>query len=121
MKKIYNNLNIDNLMKTDWFNQFDEYQQKEIRYGLDVFIYANPVFDWEQMNAIRFGLIVSLDVSIYAKVDFDKYQMFYIREGLRENLDVSKYAKPEYTWQEMKVIRDELFNKRKINKKTMRE
>ena len=58
MEKIYNNLTIDNLMKTDWFNQFDEYQQKEIRYGLeeglDVFIYANPVFDWEQMNALRF-------------------------------------------------------------------
>ena len=47
------------------------------------------------MNSIRFGLIVNLDVSIYAK--------------------------PEYTWQEMKVIRDDLFNNRKINKKTMRE
>ena len=49
MEKIYNNLTIDNLMKTDWFNQFDEYQQKEIRYGLeedvDVSIYAKPDFD----------------------------------------------------------------------------
>ena len=125
MEKIYNNLNIENLMKTEWFNQFDAFQQKEIRYGLeeglDVSVYATPEFDWEQMNSIRFGLIVNLDVSIYAKEEFDKYQMFYIREGLRENLDVSKYAKPEYTWQEMKVIRDELLNKRKINKKTMRE
>ena len=49
MEKIYNNLNIDNLMKTDWFSQFDEYQKKEIRYGLeeglDVSVYANPEFD----------------------------------------------------------------------------
>ena len=73
MKKIYNNLNIDNLMKSEWFNQFNKEQQKEIRYGLE------------------------------------------------DNLDVLIYAKPEVSWQEMKVIRDELFNKRKINKKTMRE
>ena len=99
MNKIYNNLNIDNLMKSEWFNQFNKEQQKEIRYGLED----------------------NLDVSIYAKVEFNKYQMFYIREGLRENLDVSKYAKPEYTWQEMKVIRDELFNNRKIAKKTKRK
>ena len=49
MEKIYNNLNIDNLMKSEWFNQFDKEQQKEIRYGLednlDVLIYATPVFD----------------------------------------------------------------------------
>ena len=68
------------------------------------------------MNAIRFGLIVSLDVSIYAKVEFNKYQMFYIREGLREKLDVSIYAKPEIPWQEMKIIRDNLFNERKIDR-----
>ena len=66
------------------------------------------------MNAIRFGLIVSLDVCIYAKVEFNKYQMFYIREGLRENLDVSQYAKPEISWQEMKIIRDKLFKERKL-------
>ena len=27
MKKIYNNLNIENLTKTEWFNQFNEEQQ----------------------------------------------------------------------------------------------
>ena len=31
MNKIYNNLNIDNLMRTDWFNQFDELQQKKLK------------------------------------------------------------------------------------------
>ena len=30
MNKTYNNLNIDNLMRTDWINQFKPYQQKEI-------------------------------------------------------------------------------------------
>ena len=32
MNKIHNNLNIDNLMRTDWINQFKPYQQKEIRF-----------------------------------------------------------------------------------------
>ena len=32
--KIYNNLNIKNLIKTDWKNQFDENQLKEINFGL---------------------------------------------------------------------------------------
>ena len=31
MNKIYNNLNIDNLMRTEMFNQFDEFQQKKLK------------------------------------------------------------------------------------------
>ena len=42
--KIYNNLNIENLVKTNWFNQFDEMQKFEIETGIrskvDVFKYA---------------------------------------------------------------------------------
>ena len=30
MNNIYNNLTIENLTKTEWFNQFNEYQQEEI-------------------------------------------------------------------------------------------
>ena len=30
MNKIYNNLSIENLTKTEWFNQFNRNQQKEI-------------------------------------------------------------------------------------------
>ena len=60
MNKIYNNLNIENLIKTDWFEQFDEYQQEEIIKGLkdnlDVSIYAKSEFDWEKMREIRFNL-----------------------------------------------------------------
>ena len=33
MKKIYNNLNIENLMKTEWFNQFDEKQREILQEG----------------------------------------------------------------------------------------
>ena len=58
MNKIYNNLTIDNLMKTDLFNQFDKKQQEEISLGLknkiDVSIYANKIFDNNKMKEIRF-------------------------------------------------------------------
>ena len=79
MEKIYNNLSIENLSKTEWFNHFNEDQQEQIRYGLeanlDVSIYANSEFDWKQMQTIRLGLIDNLDVSIYAKPEFDTSQM----------------------------------------------
>ena len=34
MNKIYNNLNIDNLMRKEWFNQFDSFQQEQITESL---------------------------------------------------------------------------------------
>ena len=50
MNEENNNLTIENLIKTDWFNQFDKYQQEEIRLGLednlDVSIYAKTIFKW---------------------------------------------------------------------------
>ena len=35
MRKIYNNLSIENLTKTEWFNWFNEYEQQEIIKGLE--------------------------------------------------------------------------------------
>ena len=101
MKKIYNNLNIDNLIKTDWFKQFDEKQQEEIMLGLEK----------------------GLDISWYAKEDFDKNQMSVIREGLEDNLNVSIYAKPEISWEEMKKIRLDLeeSKKRKTNEQNTQQ
>ena len=34
MNKIYNNLSVGNLMKTEWFNQFDSFQQEQITESL---------------------------------------------------------------------------------------
>ena len=83
MNKIYNNLNIENLTKTDWFNQFDKKQQEEITKGLEknvnVSIYATPEYTSNQMKHIRWGLEENLDVSIYAKKEFNEHQMNQIR------------------------------------------
>ena len=54
MKKIYNNLNIKNLTKTDWFNQFNK----------------------EQKIEILIGIKANIDVSIYAKTEFNRGKCF---------------------------------------------
>ena len=83
MKKKYNNEEIKELIKTEWFNQFDEFQKKQINWGLednlDVSFYINPKFDFVQMNEIRLGLLDNLNVSIYAKEELDFLQMEVIR------------------------------------------
>ena len=75
MNKIYNNLNIENLTKTDWINQFDRFQQKELLTGLEK----------------------QVDVSIYAKKEYNSRQMKQMLLGLEENLDVSVYANSEFS------------------------
>ena len=67
MKKIHNNLNIENLIKTEWFNQFSNLQK----------------------ISIICGLKDNVDVSIYAKKEFQFHQMEEIREGLKNKIDVS--------------------------------
>lgn len=83
MNKIYNNLTIDNLIETDWFNQFNYYQKQEILKGLEA----------------------NLDVSTYANPNFDSWQMAQIKDGLQKDLDISLYAKPEYSYKQMEEIR----------------
>ena len=81
MNKIHNNLNIENLIKTEWVNQFSTLQ----------------------INVILEGLVANLDVSIYAKTEYNEDQMRELKEGLEENLDVSKYANPDFWGAEMYV------------------
>ena len=101
MNKIYNNLNIENLIKTDWFKQFSISQKQVIKQGLednlDIFVYAKKEFNWKQMDEIRLGLKNNVDVSIYAKPEFDYLQMKEIRLGLEKNkFKAFVYAKSIY-------------------------
>ena len=86
MNKEYNNLTMDNLMRTDWIKQFDEYQIRKIKQGLrnkvDISWYAKKDYNWLQMEQIRLGLIFDLDVSKYAKPEIPSDKMFKIREKL---------------------------------------
>ena len=97
MNKIHNNLTVENLIKTEWFNQFDKQQKEEILTGLEknlnVSIYAKPIFSAYQMFEIREGLEANLNVNLYAKTEYNEHQMSQIRKGLKNNLDISSICK----------------------------
>ena len=124
MNKIYNNLNIENLVKSNWLSLFNKGQQEEIELGIennvDIFIYAKKEFDRDQMREIRFGLVEKVDISIYAKSCFDAEQMWFIRTGINEDIDVSIYAKPSIPWQEMKEIKEQLIEEKYNEKRTQK-
>ena len=124
MNKIYNNLTIENLMKSNWLSLFNKGQQEEIKLGIennvDIFIYAKKEFDRDQMREIRFGLVERVDVSVYAKSCFDAEQMWFIRRGINEGIDVSIYAKPSIPWQEMKEIKEQLIEEKENEKRTQK-
>ena len=124
MNKIYNNLNMDNLVKSNWFSLFNKGQQEEIKLGIennvDIFIYAKKEFDRDQMREIRFGLVEKVDISVYAKSCFDAEQMWFIRRGINEGIDVPIYAKPSISWQEMKEIKEQLTEEKYNEKRTQK-
>ena len=86
MNRLYNNLNIENLIKTEWFNQFNQKQQEKIIEGLNenlnVFIYAKPEYNSSQMREIKEGLLSNLDISVYANPECNEKQMEQIKYGL---------------------------------------
>ena len=86
MEKIYNNLTIDNLVKTDWINQFRKTQQREIAKGY----------------------VKKVNILVYAKKKYSGKQMAEIRKGLEDNLDVSVYANSNLSWREMSKIKKEM-------------
>ncbi len=64
-KKVLNNLTIDNLIKTEWFNQFNKEQQEEILLGIkskvDIFSYAKPEYNSLKMQSKRLQLELGID------------------------------------------------------------
>ena len=57
---LYNNLTIENLIKTEWFNQFNSDQKRQIRLGIeeniDVLQYAKKELHYREMEEIRLKL-----------------------------------------------------------------
>lgn len=72
---------------------------REIRLGLQdklpVEKYANPSFDWFQMEQIRMGLKDGIDISKYAKPEISYDRMQQIRLSLLDNIDLSAFTKLE--------------------------
>ena len=92
MEKIYNNLNIENLIKTKAFNKLTVGQKEELLTSSQWFKQFHPY----QREEILTGIKNNVDILIYAKKEYDWIQMSEIREGLEDNLDVSIYKSPNF-------------------------
>ena len=71
MNNIYNNLSIENLIRTEEFKSFSKEKKEEIIRGTDWF----NQFDEEQQKEIIAGLESNIDISWYAKKEFGEYYM----------------------------------------------
>ena len=109
MNKIYNNLSIENLIKTEWFNQFNEDQRYWITEGLenkiDVSVYAKPEIPDSIMEEIFYSQISNIDIMPYVNEGYSLFQLIEIKEGLEANLDITYYANINFNWQQMREIR----------------
>ena len=81
------------VMKKASITQFNEIIQG-VKSGVDVLMYADTKYNWQQMFQIRVGLEYGLSASMYANEKYDWEQMQEIRLGLEQELDVSEYSNP---------------------------
>ena len=88
--------------------QYDVYQLAEIREGLennlDVSMYDDPHFHFDQMREIRLGLISKVKVSIYAVPSMHYSKMRAIRIGLEHHFNMRRYLKRYDGLQIMQIV-----------------
>lgn len=93
--KLANNLQIEQLLKTEWANQFNKNQLYRIREGLDhnldVSIYAKPTLAAEHMREIVKGLKQGFNMTKYTSGEYTENQLRQIVYGLENGLDASEF------------------------------
>lgn len=108
--KLANNLQIEQLLDTDWANQFNKYQLHHIRDGLsnnlDVSIYAKPELYAEQTREIVNGLNLGFDMTKYASGDYSEAQLSQIVFGLADGLDVSEFDDVRMSAKQMSTAKE---------------
>jgi len=77
-----------------------------IREGLDVSIYADRQFDYQQMEQVYLGLRSGIDVSIYAVERFTSEEMKETRLCLEAGMSKDYFINPTGTWKEAYALRD---------------
>lgn len=88
--KLIGQLSIDNLLGTDWEDQFDVHQLREIyngyRHGVDVLVYAAPRYRGEVMQHLKLILLekpenINKAIEIVNNAEFKfKYKLERLRE-----------------------------------------
>ena len=108
--KLTNNLQVEQLLKTDWASQFNKFQLGYINDGLannlDVSIYAKSELSFEQMREIVHGLNQGFDMTKYASGDYSGDQISQIIFGLVEDLDVSEFDDVSMSSKQMRTAQE---------------
>ena len=101
--KLTNNLTFDSIVSVyeeKYKCKYNDFQKKQIEFGyedgLDVSKYANPEFNYLQMNFIRNGLVRNLDVDKYAFVEYNEHLMDVIYRVLRSGAEFDQYVNGDY-------------------------
>lgn len=93
--KLANNLQVEQLLNTDWADQFNKNQLYHIREGLnhnlDVSIYAKTTLAAEHMREIVKGLKQGFDMTKYTSGEYTENQLRQIVYGLENGLDASEF------------------------------
>ena len=108
--KLSNNLTLEQLLESDWADQFSRAQLSEIRTGLnrniDVY-YADPSIKSDKMKVLRHASENGINLLEYAK-DFSVQQLEALLEGAKHKIDYKMYATLEELYKRNKEFFDEL-------------
>ena len=74
--------------------------------GLDVSLYANEHYNYQQMKELRLGLEHQVDIRLYSKPLYQPAQMRELRLGLENGVDISKYSSMVHPAREMRAMRE---------------
>lgn len=104
--KLSNNLTLEQLLESDWADQFNRAQLSEIRTGLnrniDVY-YADPSIKSDKMKVLRHASENGINLLEYAK-DFSVQQLEALLEGAKHKIDYRIYANRKYSHTQMLTI-----------------
>ena len=88
--RLINQLSIEHLLNTNWEDQFDVHQLREIyngyRHGVDVLVYATPRYQGEVMQHLKLILLEKPE-NINKAIEIannDEFKFKYKLERLRE-------------------------------------
>lgn len=96
--KLKNNLSFEAIIKTfeeTYTYKYNILQLKELKKGyerdVNISLYANPNFEYEQMSYIRQGLENNVDISKYASTNYSHFLMEIIYHLLKEGAQLDDY------------------------------
>lgn len=108
--KLSNNLTLEQLLESDWADQFNRAQLSEIRTGLnrniDVY-YTDPSIKSDKMKVLRHASENGINLLEYAK-DFSVQQLEALLEGAKHKIDYKMYANCKYSHTQMLTIAQRL-------------